>query len=181
MQLFLKTRAALMAWICQGLCVCRSRDNLVPDSQIFSSRHSTVPNKFSVQLYTNAPGSLQAVCQELQCLVCILRAEQAACGMRGFSLNFASIQHILLFIFSLLHSLITSSCADSCLRNTEVLRFLTERTLKNVKIWIRECFSNLRKIWLTEFFWAGTLLFVINNYSCNKLRFRFNSIFLHQI
>lgn len=51
--------------------------------------------------------------------VCILRTEQAARGMRGFSLSFASIQHILLFFsFPLLHSLITSSCAGSCLRNT---------------------------------------------------------------
>lgn len=51
--------------------------------------------------------------------VCILRTEQAARGMRGFSPSFASVQHILLFLFfPLLHSLITSSCAGSCLRNT---------------------------------------------------------------
>lgn len=77
--------------------------------------------------------------------VCILRTEQAVHGMRGFSLNFASIQHILLLFFlffPLLHSLITSSCADSCLRNTGGFwGFWLRGVWKRLKIWSRECLS----------------------------------------
>ena len=109
--------------------------------------------------------------------VCILRTEEAACGMRGLSLNFASIQHF--FFFFLLLSLITSSCAGSCLRNTgNFWGFDREDSGKGYNPELGNVY--LRKIWLTKFLLSSTLLFytVINlaiglaPYFCTRSRAR---------
>lgn len=69
----------------------------------------------AVGCFSISPGCLSGAGMSF---VCILRTEKAAWGKRDLSLSFASIQHILFFFpFPSLLSLMTSSCADSCLRN----------------------------------------------------------------
>lgn len=158
------------AIICHGSCACRTRDNLVPDSQILSSRHSTysVPDRFSVQLwlYTNAqpwgllnaPASLLAVCQELECLLSAswgLSRQPVGWGVSVSVLPLFST--FFFFFFPLLHSLITSSCAGSCLRNTGSFWGFWQRGVwKRLKSGLGNVYPS--KIWLREFLWASTLL-----------------------
>lgn len=123
-------------------------------------------------LYTNALGVAECSSISSGCLsgagmtfVCILRTEQAAYGMRGFSLSFASLQHILLFFLFLFFfptALINYflMCWFLPEKHWEGLGFFwgfwQRGVWKRLKSGLRNVY--LRKIWLTEFLWAGTLL-----------------------
>lgn len=122
---------------------------------------------------SNASASLQAVCQELECLL------SASWGLRRQHVGWGIWVSVLplfstFFFFFLLLSLITSSCAGSCLRNTgNFWGFDREDSGKGYNPELGNVY--LRKIWLTKFLWSSTLLY------CNKLGYRFSSVFLHQI
>lgn len=76
----------------------------------------------------------------------------------GFQSQFCLYSaHSSFFFFPLLHSLITSSCAGSCLRNTGSFWGFWQRGVwKRLKSGLGNVYPS--KIWLREFLWTSTLL-----------------------
>lgn len=165
------------AYVCHGSVACRTGANLVADSRILSSRDTsptlyrgcasdslTVPLLLYINVQgglLNASASLHAVCQELECLLSAwwgLRRQPVGRGIWVSVLPLFSTFFFFFFFFLLLLSLITSSCAGSCSRNTRNFwGFDRADSGKGQNPELGNVY--LRKIWLTKLLRYSTSLF----------------------